>query len=755
MNSALTFRVDSGNVMQVEVIEECIYRIRISSDGQFNESALLKYGIVRKHWPKVRFDLQETGEIWRIRTSGARLSVSKSDGRIEFMDAQGRLLLRETIPVQVNGPAGLRAEFDLDSEERLYGLGDESREGIQKRGRRAKMWVKNVDCYAPIPYVMSSKGWAFFFNTTWRHFFDLGHSDKDRWSVFAKRGEVDYYLIAGESLPQLLHRFTDLTGKPHVLPIWAYGLTFVCNEQADAKQMLDDALNFRREGIPCDLIGLEPGWMERHYDYSTHKAWHPERFYIPSWAPKGPQNFTGALERLGFKLSLWLCSDYDVTHHEEKQAAGNEGELGQGETANEDVYHPEDFEQDLRAHTPVYMDQLTKKEEPWFSHLEKFVDQGVSAFKMDGARQVNEHPDRKWGNGMDDEEMHNLYPTLLNKQMHLGFSKHTGRRSMIYSSGGFTGIQQYAATWAGDTGGGSKPLISLLNHGLSGHSNTSCDMDVFTPEGIHFGFLQPWSQVNSWAYWRQPWLLGEKLLPIFKDYAKLRYKLIPYIYSAAHNAAVTGMPILRAMPLMFDDEPETDRLVNQYMLGDHLLVGAFTNRIYLPKGKWWDLWSGAIREGGQEAIVDFPASRGGPLLVRAGAIIPTWPDRDYIGQAAVRDIHLLVYSGGSGSFVMYEDDGASYRYKEGKIAATEFRCYSKDRQFVLSIGPRQGTYDGMPETRTYTISLYVEATPLSVSIDGRQAEETKWSYDGKTKCIVIRDHPDSPGNSSCEIAVRF
>ncbi len=89
------------------------------------------------------------------------------------------------------------------------------------------------------------------------------------------------------------------------------------------------------------------------------------------------------------------------------------------------------------------MDQLTRPEEPWFDHLKKFVDQGVSAFKMDGARQVNEHPDRKWGNGMDDEEMHNLYPTLLNQQMHQGFREHTGRRPMIYSSGGYTGLQQY------------------------------------------------------------------------------------------------------------------------------------------------------------------------------------------------------------------------------------------------------------------------------------------------------------------------
>ncbi|GAA4834817.1 hypothetical protein GCM10023310_10400 [Paenibacillus vulneris] len=751
MNSSVTLRVESGGFVRVEVIGEWTFRIQLSRDAQFKDAALLKYGIVRGSWPKVRFELQETGDGWQIQTSGAQLSVSKYDGRIVLKDAKGQILLREAVPGQANGPAGLRAEFELSDEERLYGLGDESREGIQKRGHRAKMWVKNVDCYAPIPYVMSSRGWAFFFNTTWRHFFDLGYTNKERWSVFAKRGELDYYLIAGESLPRLINRFTDITGKPHVLPIWAYGLTFVCNEQADAKQMLDDALNFRREGIPCDLIGLEPGWMARHYDYSTKKTWHPERFYIPPWAPTGPQNFTGALERLGFKLSLWLCSDYDVTHHEEREREGSEQELNQGEP----LYHPEDFEQDLRAHTPIYMDQITNKEEPWFQHLKKFVDQGVSAFKMDGARQVNEHPDRKWANGMDDEEMHNLYPTILNKQMHQGYSEHTGRRSMIYSSGGYTGIQQFAATWAGDTGGGPKPLISLLNHGLSGHSNTSCDMDVFTPEGIHFGFLQPWSQVNSWAYWRQPWLLGERLLPIFKDYARLRYSLIPYIYSAAHNAALTGMPILRAMPLVLNEEPQIDHLVNQYMLGEHLLVGAFTNHMYLPKGKWWDFWSGRTWEGGREVVVGFPVNRGGPLLVKGGAIIPTWSERDYIGQKSAQEIHLQVYTGGSSSFVLYEDDGVSYQYKEGKIAVTEFLSQTRGNEFVLTIGVRRGSYDGMPAHRSYKVSILAEACPLSVTIDGNHAGEEAWTYDKQAKCIQIQDLPDSLEDASREIIIRF
>ena len=112
--------------------------------------------------------------------------------------------------------------------------------------------------------------------------------------------------------------------------------------------------------------------------------------------------------------------------------------------------------------------------------MKKFVDDGASAFKLDGANQICFHPDRKWKNGMEDYEMHNLYPLLYNKQMSLGFREYTGRRSMIYSAGGYAGIQRYSATWAGDTGGGPGTLVSLLNHGLSGHSNVCTDMEVST-----------------------------------------------------------------------------------------------------------------------------------------------------------------------------------------------------------------------------------------------------------------------------------
>ncbi|MBD3183492.1 DUF5110 domain-containing protein, partial [Candidatus Poribacteria bacterium] len=530
-------------------------------------------------------------------------------------------------------------------------------------------------------------------------------------------------------LPELINHYTEIAGKPHLLPLYGYGLTFVCNQQANAREMLDDCLNFRREGIPCDLVGLEPGWMSEHYDFTINKQWHPERFYIPHWSPKGSHTFLGAASRLGFKISLWLCCDYDLSYAEEA--------LIPKEEEPQDRHH-DDFEKDEHlGHAPLRMDKLTKPDEPWFEHLKKFVDQGVSAFKMDGANQVNEHPDRMWGNGMTDEEMHNLYPTLLNKQMSLGFKEHTGKRAMIYSSGGYAGIQRYSATWAGDTGGGSGPLTSMLNHGLSGHSNTSCDMDVFSHQGIHFGFLMPWSQLCSWAYWRHPWLLEEKSLEVFKYYARLRYRLLPYIYSMAHIASRTGMPIMRSMNLMFPDDPECENRISQYMFGESFLTGAFTDTIYLPEGKWFDFWSGEVYTGKQELKCNIPEDRGGPLFVRSGAIIPNWPEMDYVGHKPVNKIDLHVYSAGKSSFTLYEDDGISYDYLDGAVATTLIENSFNNGLMELTIHTRKGSYKGMPENRCYDLYIHAIGKPSSVLVDNKLLEVSKWSYDEKRATIAI------------------
>jgi len=369
---------------------------------------------------------------------------------------------------------------------------------------------------------------------------------------------------------------------------------------------------------------------------STGQNWDSERYHrfpIPSWAAKGPETFIGALSRKGFKLCLWLCCDYDLSVYEEHQLAGATP-MATPSAKPAAVGDADDFEKDEHFRRPDQHREFPapkdnaapkaapKQMEPWFQHLEKFVEQGVSAFKLDGFAQIVEHPDRHWGNGMSDEEMHDLYPVLYAKQMARGFERQAHRRSMVYSPGGYTGVQQFVATWAGDTGGGPTVLNSMLNLGFSGHSNVSCDMDVFSTEGIHFGFLQTWSQLCSWAYWRQPWLLKDDQVETFRKYGQLRYRLLPYIYSTAAEAARSGYPVMRAMPLVYPDDPAWDTSLGQYMLGDFLLVSAYSKKVRLPEGTWIDFWSGKQSSGPATLPVTITPEQGGTLLIKSGAIIP-------------------------------------------------------------------------------------------------------------------------------------
>jgi alpha-glucosidase (family GH31 glycosyl hydrolase) len=285
----------------------------------------------------------------------------------------------------------------------------------------------------------------------------------------------------------------------------------------------------------------------------------------------------------------------------------------------------------------------------------------------------------------------------------------------------------------------------MLNHGMSGHVNTSCDMDVFTPAGIHFGFLQAWSQVCSWAYWRHPWLLGEKLLPIFKTYARLRYRLMPYIYSTAHVAVRSGMPIMRAMPLVFPNDPRCDDLVNQYMLGDAFLTAAFAEDIYLPEGHWIDFWTGKEIVGPQDITCTPPEGRGGPLYVRAGAIVPTWPDVDYVGQKPLDTLGLHIYPPAEGepqsTFTLCEDDGETFAYLDGEVARTVVACERTESGIVVTIQPRHGDYDGMPGERSYEVYVHIATPPANVLVDDRplpQGEEApSWRYDEDARAVHL------------------
>ena len=739
---------EDGVHVKVEAVAPDMVRVRVSPDGDYFVSGLERYRFLKHDWPPV--EVTVTGDdAPSIATPDLCARLDRATGRVSFGSGPEDDLLAETAPAAVKKGGGFNASFAIQGDEEFVGLGDQTRERLRQRGHKGNMWITNVKRYAPVPLIMSTRGYAVFLNTTFRHEWDMGATDTDAWSFHAAGGGLDYYVIVGKGFAQLLDRYTEITGKPQLPPRWSFGLWFIANQWADARDVLDVCHRFRSLDIPCDVMGLEPGWTKKLYDYSTDKDWHPDRFFIPEWAKGGQYTFAAAMKRMGFKLMLWLCQDYDLSWHEEAKLADKpDGAKEDGQKDADREHFEGQDELDLQARR---MDRHTKPEEPWFEHLKKFVDEGAELFKQDGSQQTIPHPDRKWANGMDDEEMHNLYPLIYSKQMHQGFREHTGRRATCFTPCGWAGLQRYTGTWSGDTGGGAKPLVSLLNLALSGHSLTTVDMEVTTPAGIHFGFLQPWAQVCSWNYYRHPWLLGDTLKPVFQYYTKLRYRLLPYIYSVCMNAYRTGMPMLRAMPLAYPDDRRTYDLLGEYLFGPAFLVTAFTDDLYVPEGTWHDYWTGERFDGPKQVHYTPPADRGGALLVKAGSIVPMWPVMDYVGQRPVDRITLDVYPGAVGGFTLYEDDGVTYAFEQGEVAETHLTCHPIPHGVQVRVGRREGSYAGMPERPAFDVQVHVPARPTRVRRDGRPVRRgvNGWAYDDDAGVVTV------PGPAGPKTALTF
>lgn len=721
---------------ELRAIEKGVLRVRVSADGEYTESLLSRYNILR-----------ESGEDAEASFDGKTLksgaaSLSADGGRLVLGGTKENAVFTfdgfEGKPYKNNG---FTLSVSLSEGERLFGLGDESRKSIARRGTVARLDMRNIASYGPMPFIMSSNGWGLLLNCTYASTFDCGAADSDRLVIAAHKGMIDFYLFVPESgaLRDILELQGKVAGNPILLPKFAYGYTFVLNEQTNAREMLYDCLNFRREDISCDMVGLEPQWMTNHYDRSINKKWSEDRFYTPGWMPEGysgEDTFFYTLREMGFKFSLWLCQDYDLLFEEERQCGERAKELGKEYTfEGASILDP-------HLACPQYMDGLTVRDVPWFDHLKKFCDNGASAFKLDGAFQTNDHPDRLWGGKYFDDEVHNVYPVLYVKQMQEGFTNHTGRRAVIYTPCLYAGSQRYAASWAGDTGGGFDTVVAMLNYGLSGHSNVTCDMEVTTKEGIHYGFLSPWTQQLGWRNWQQPWFLRDELSECVRYYSHLRNSLFPYIYSMAHIASEKALPVTRALSLMYPDHPEYDYVANSYMFGDSFLVAVFDMKLTLPEGKWIDYFTGDIYEGGQVIDYKIPDGRGGAMMVKAGSVFCTMDYQKYIEQAIPDNYHINVYPGGDCEFTLYEDDGYTYDYREGKMATTRIAVEnSADKSFELTVYKREGSYEGREKTESSLMSdpeipAMGDVTSFDVKVFG---EASKVTLDGKTVEFTVSD----------------
>lgn len=758
-NPAHKVKINDGLTVSVEACSGSIFRIKVSPRKDFTESLMERYELIKTDWSEVKTDISDKGGVWTLKTPEYSLAINKKTGVMTVKDAKGGKVIREVrflpekeglcgemrsfinekyadLKVADNGggiigddngkfgevdkheiPAADAVSilsFSMEDGERFYGGGSTSRDHIQHRGEFLRMWTTYQQTEIPMPFMMSSRGWGVYNNSTRKSFFDIGNQQKSKFNIINTFDEADFFLMMGKDMPAILNEYTLVTGRTYVLPKWAYGLCFGPNMREEQFDILNDAVRFRQFDVPCDVFWLEPQWMEKRYDFSTKKKWNydrfsPEPYWLQDQYPKTMHNrlFIGKLRSMGFHLGLWLCEEYDLSIQEEDIIAERTGGKLSGQ-------------------------------EHWMDHLTVFMDQGVEGFKLDPARTIDNHTNWKYYNGRTDKEMHNLNQVLLPKQMRELGRKYNGKRTWHHYCGGWSGTQRWTASTSGDNGGGKTALYDQLNLGMSGFLNTSCDVMSVPRElemqGLHFGLFLPWVQINSWFSMMHPFYYAKEEQDIYRFYVKLRYSLAPYIYSMALEAAQNGMPIVRSMPLCFPDDRNCDDMTYQYMFGDNFCVGIFTNEIYLPKGTWTDAWSGEkIVSKGETFTREYPSNRAGLLFIREGAIIPTQPDVEYLGARPFDRVILKVYPHGDSAYTMLDDDGESYEYENGGIASTLFESHERDGGVEVVVNPVQGSFKGMPSEREYSFRIQRDSRPASVSLNGAAVQD--WTFEDGMVCL--------------------
>lgn len=630
---------------------------------------------------------------------GLILSLDLDPWRMAFLDAAGREVCREN-PQDIDGlgrlfilPLGYTPDgrvmqsFHLRQDEHLFGLGEKFTP-LDKRGQRIISWTQDAfgstseRSHKNIPFLLSTRGYGLFLDTGARVTWELGTVSCQSYTVTVDAPALDAYVIGGATPAAILANYTRLTGRAPVPPKWSFGVWMSgTGARRDQAAIEDLARGADEHELPVDVIHVDTWWMRwRHYcDF----RWDPENY-------PDPQGFIDGLHARGFKLTLWehpyisVESDlFAVGQREGYFLTRPDGEVYVIDYGLSLAPRPDGV---IRTATPetswnarvAIIDLTNEAACRWFQDLHRPVlRQGVDAFKTDFGEDVP--IDAVFSGGQTGAALHNLYPLLYNEAVYEVTEQEKGY-GLVWSRAGAAGNQRYPVCWSGDPAADWDSLACTirggLSIGLSGVPFWSSDIGGYrglpSPRLLirwaQFGLLASHARFHGDSP-REPWAFGADAVRIIRAFSELRYRLFPYLYSAAHEAARTGLPVIRALPLAFPDDANTYDKDLQYLLGGALLIAPIydesdTRSVYLPAGQWLDYWTETRYAGGQNIRVDAPLERM-PIFVRAGAILPTMAPARRIPTGLITPLILEVYPGADGDYTLYEDEGeTTFSYRE-------------------------------------------------------------------------------------------
>lgn len=684
---------------------------------------------------------EETEDRIIVSSGSLRFEMMKENGAISFFrgdekitGSNGRDLAYMKTDWKGNaydkGPedAYMRAQLSLSVGELIYGLGERF-SAFVKNGQSVDIWnedggTSTEQSYKNIPFYISNKGYGVFVNHPEKVSFEVATEMVTKVEFSVPGEQLDYFLINGPTMKDVLMRYTDITGKPSLPAPWTFGLwlstSFTTNyDEKTVNSFVDGMLD---RGIPLKVFHFDCFWMKdfNWCDFTWDSRVFPD-----------PEGMIKRLKEKGLKICVWINSyvGQESSMFEEGVKGGYFLKRPNGDVWQWDMWQP----------GLAIVDFTNPAACEWYSRkLEALMDMGVDCFKTDFGERIP--TDCVYYDGSDPVKMHNYYTYLYNKVVYNVVKKKKGEKeAILFARSATAGGQKFPVHWGGDCWSDYESMEESLRGGLSltssGFGFWSHDIGGFestsTPDVYKrwcaFGLLSTHSRLHGSTSYRVPWVYDEEAVDVVRFFAKLKASLMPYLYRNAIETSKTGVPMMRSMVLEFTEDKNCAYLASQYMLGDSLLVAPIFNdqsmaEYYLPEGTWTSLLTGEVKEGGKW----YKEKHGYlsiPLYVREGSIV---------ARGAHDDDAVYDYADGVTL--------SAYAVKPGKSAETAVYSGDNVKELTAAIRNENGSYQIHVEAKKPCKVVLVNAgTPASV--DGAsytmEQDNVVISLDGSADVKVV------------------
>lgn len=703
-------------------------------------------------------------------SSALKVSVNDADGKVNFYKADGTKLLSEGKygfnPIAEGPDKGsykVMQSFELETDEPIYGIGMLQNGKMNQRGENRLMQQSNLEDYAH--FFQSIKGYGIY----WDNYSPTMLSDHDTLELESQVGKgIDYYFMYGGDADGVIREMRYLTGKVPMVPLWTYGYHQSRERYKSQDQLLEVVRKYRDIGIPFD--GIIQDWQY----WGSNYTWNAKEFISEDF--NKAQEMINEVHDKNAHISISIWSSFGP-HTKAFKELKDKNLLFSFDTWPESGLSEWPPRKDYPSGVRVYDCYSPEARDIYWNNLQRLHKMGIDAWWMDST-----DPDHVNYKDSDLDEscslgsfrsVRNIFPFMTVG----GVDTHQRavdslRRVFILTRSFFAGQQRYGAnTWSGDVGSSWESLRNqvplCLNHTLTGNPNVNTDIGGFfagaynrewnplsatkNPQfqelytrWMQFGLFNPMMRSHGTDVYRELYYYGKPGEPVYDalvSAVKMRYRLLPYIYSTAWQVSKNDDSFMRALFMDFKEDKNTWDNGREFMFGHSLLVCPVIDplytpekivktdeqsgwnksegdksdidaidwnvdkkyEVYLPKGAdWYDFRTNKEYKGGRNIMADAPLSYS-PLFVKAGSILPIGPDMQYSSEKAWDDLTLRIYPGANAEFTLYEDEGDNYNYQKG--AYTEIPMKWDNHTYTLTIGRRIGEFPGMLKERSFTVVM--------------------------------------------------